>query len=144
MVRSDITVVGGGLAGVCAAARLAYIVGFISSLGIGGLLYLKIWIPVTRIEVPCVSHELTGFYCPGCGITRAALSFLTLDFYQAFRYNPLVFLIFPLYITYTITNKKQLSRISNVIMTVMLIVTIESGLLRNIPAFVWLAPTAVR
>ncbi|MCR8634236.1 DUF2752 domain-containing protein [Paenibacillus sp. N5-1-1-5] len=115
-----------------------------SSLGIGGLLYLKIWIPVTGIEIPCVFHELTGFYCPGCGMTRAVLSLLKLDFYQAFRYNPLLFLILPMYITYTIANKKQMPRISNVIMSVMLIVTLASGLLRNIPAFVWLAPTAIR
>jgi hypothetical protein len=115
-----------------------------SLLGIGGLLYLKIWLPVTSIGVPCVFHELTGFYCPGCGITRAALSLLTLDFYQSFRYNPLVFLILPLYIAYAMANKKQMRRISTVIMAVMLIVTIAFGLLRNIPALIWLAPTAVR
>lgn len=115
-----------------------------SLLGIGGLLYLKIWLPVTGIGVPCVFHDLTGFYCPGCGITRSALSLLTLDFYQAFRYNPLAFIILPLYLTYTMVNKKQMRRISNVIMTVMLTVTIAFGLLRNFPAFDWLAPTSVR
>lgn len=114
------------------------------SLGIGGLLYLKLWLPVTKLAVPCVFHEFTGFYCPGCGITRAALSLLSMDFYQAFRYNSLVFVILPLYITYTMTNKKQMRRISKVIMTIMLIVTITFGLLRNIPAFDWLAPTIVR
>jgi hypothetical protein len=114
------------------------------SLGIGGLLYLKVWLPVTSIGVPCVFHELTGFNCPGCGITRATLSLLTLDFYQAFRYNPLLLLIVPLYLTYTMANKKQMKRISKVIMAVMVTMTIAFGLLRNIPAFDWLAPTTIQ
>jgi hypothetical protein len=115
-----------------------------SLLGVGGLLYLKIWLPVTGIGIPCPFHELTGFYCPGCGFTRVALSLLKLDFYQAFRYNPLVLLILPLYITYTMANKKQMRRTSHVIMIVMLTVTLTFGLLRNTPAFDWLAPTALR
>ncbi|MNI62774.1 hypothetical protein D3C73_1181070 [compost metagenome] len=115
-----------------------------SSLGIAGLLYLKVWLPATNIGIPCVFHELTGLYCPGCGITRALLSLLTLDVYQGFRYNPLVFVILPLYITYTMATKNQMRRISKVIMTVMLIVTLVFGLLRNIPVLDWLIPTAIR
>ncbi|AJS60643.1 hypothetical protein UB51_21745 [Paenibacillus sp. IHBB 10380] len=114
------------------------------SLGVGGLFYLKVWLPVTKIDVPCVFHELTGFYCPGCGITRVTLSLLGLDFVQAFRYNPLVFIILPLYAMYFVTKKKQMRVLSNGIMTVMLIVTLAFGLLRNIPIFDWLAPTAIR
>lgn len=114
-----------------------------SLLGIGGLLYLKVWLPVTSIGVPCVFHELTGLYCPGCGLTRTALSLLTLDFYQAFRYNPLLLFLVPLYIAYSMANRKQLKWISNVIMTIMLTMTITFGLLRNIPVFDWLAPTAI-
>jgi hypothetical protein len=73
-------------------------------------------------------------------MTRAALSVLTLDFQQAFRFNPLVFILVPLYLSYVMLNKKQMKRVSNLIMTVMLIMTIAFGLLRNIPAFDWLAP----
>ena len=39
-----------------------------------------------NIGIPCIFHELTGFYCPGCGLTRAIASIVKLDFYQAFRY----------------------------------------------------------
>jgi hypothetical protein len=112
-----------------------------SLLGIGGLLYIKVWLPATGIGVPCVFHEWTGLYCPGCGITRAALSLLALDVYQAFRYNPLVFCLLPLYIAYTMASKKQMRRTSTVMMAVMLTVTIAFGLLRNIPVLDWLAPT---
>ncbi|TMV48208.1 DUF2752 domain-containing protein [Paenibacillus mesophilus] len=113
-------------------------------LAAGGVSYIKVWLPATGIGVPCIFHELTGFYCPGCGITRTALSLLNLDFYQAFRYNPWMICLLPLYIAYTMANKKQMRRTSAVMMAVMLTSTLAFGLLRNIPAFDWLAPTAVR
>ncbi|GGD81470.1 hypothetical protein GCM10010911_44500 [Paenibacillus nasutitermitis] len=110
----------------------------------GGLFYLKIWLPVTNIPVPCVFHELTGLYCPGCGMTRTALSLLNLDVYQAIRYNLLAFLIPPLYIAYTLANKNQMRWASRWMMAVMLTVTLMFGLLRNLPALEWLAPTTLR
>lgn len=114
------------------------------SLGVGALLYLKVWLPVTNIGIPCVFHELTGLYCPGCGITRSALSLLELDFYQAFRYNALVFIIIPMYLMYIVTCKLKMLRISNFLMAIMLIATLTFGVLRNIPGFDWLAPAIIR
>lgn len=108
------------------------------SLGLGGLMYLKVWLPVTKLYVPCVFHELTGFYCPGCGITRVTLSLLRLDFVKAFSYNPLLFVLLPLYTIYFVTNKKQMRLTSNAIMAVMLILTLSFGLLRNLPMYDWL------
>lgn len=42
--------------------------------------------------IPCIFYRLTGFQCPGCGNTRAALALLQLDIAAAMRYN----LLFPL------------------------------------------------
>jgi hypothetical protein len=106
-----------------------------------GLLYLKVWLPLTHIYIPCIFHELTGWYCPGCGITRAILSLLSLDFVQAFRYNSLIFALIPLYAAYLIAKKKQMKTIGNGIMMVMLIMTLAFGLLRNMSMFDFLAPT---
>lgn len=39
---------------------------------------------------PCILHTLTGLYCPGCGGTRACISFLSGDLYASFRYHPFV------------------------------------------------------
>lgn len=40
----------------------------------------------------CPMVIATGLPCPGCGMTRAAISVLTLDFHSAFVYNPNIFL----------------------------------------------------
>ena len=53
-------------------------------------------------EIPCIFHKFTGLYCPGCGITRMIFSIFELNFYQAFRYNPLIFIFFPFLILYCI------------------------------------------
>ncbi|WP_336513156.1 DUF2752 domain-containing protein [Paenibacillus azoreducens] len=110
-------------------------------LAAAGLLYLKVWLPLTHIYIPCIFHELTEWYCPGCGITRAALSLLNLDVVQAFRYNALVFLLIPLYAIYWIAKKKQAKTLSNGMMVLMLILTLAFGLMRNMPMFDFLAPT---
>ena len=43
----------------------------------------------------CISHQLLGIHCPGCGLTRAAHSLLNGRLAQAFAYNPLLVLLSP-------------------------------------------------
>ncbi|MDR2898711.1 MAG: DUF2752 domain-containing protein [Clostridiales bacterium] len=50
----------------------------------------------------CPSMALVGVPCPACGLTRAGLSLLMLDFNGAFLYNPCIFLVAPLVIFYFI------------------------------------------
>ena len=40
----------------------------------------------------CPAKKLFGIDCPGCGLTRACLSALRLDFASAFEYHPLFWL----------------------------------------------------
>lgn len=42
------------------------------------------------IFMPCLFHAMTGFYCPGCGGTRAVAALLQGDLISSFRYHPLV------------------------------------------------------
>ncbi|MFF2889416.1 DUF2752 domain-containing protein [Paenibacillus sp. NPDC057967] len=110
-------------------------------LGAGGLLYAKAWLPLTGLAIPCPIHAVTGLYCPGCGITRAALSLLELDVHQAFRFNSLIFVLAPLFALYAWTNAKKKRRMGGTIMALMLAITLLYGLARNLPPWSYLAPT---
>ena len=43
-----------------------------------------------RFLPPCPFHMLTGFYCPGCGGTRAVTALICGDIVRSFRFHPLV------------------------------------------------------
>lgn len=43
-----------------------------------------------HIGMVCWTYELTGWYCPGCGLTRAVRAMFKAQWYQAFRYNVLL------------------------------------------------------
>ena len=60
-----------------------------------GLLYYLV-IHITGIAIPCFYYTFTGFYCPGCGVTRMAVSLLRLDFEKAFYYHPVLLCSIPL------------------------------------------------
>jgi hypothetical protein len=107
------------------------------------ILYLKF-----GIALPCIINEITGFYCPGCGITRMCLSLLKGEIYQAFRYNPIIFIDVPiiiisLFLEKCFKNVKNINKITNVIFIILLIITIIFGVLRNIPQLSFLAPTEI-
>lgn len=42
----------------------------------------------------CMFHAITGWYCPGCGGTRALYFFLTGHWIKSFVYHPLVLYTF--------------------------------------------------
>ncbi len=99
------------------------------------------------VGIPCLFYEITGYYCPGCGITRLLFSLLKLDFYQAFRYNPLIFILIiitGIYLLVKFILKKFMNisiEIPNYVYYILLIIVIIFGILRNIPMFDFLSPT---
>lgn len=101
------------------------------------------------LALPCYTYELTGFSCPGCGITRMVNSLLELDIYQAFRYNPFAFLSIPfgIYMFFAcgkvyIVEGRLNARLSLVLQTYAISVIIF-GILRNIGWFRILLPTRI-
>ena len=113
---------------------------------LGLVLYLKL-----GIWLFCPIYKFTGFYCPGCGITRMLSSLMNGRFYQAFRYNPLVFIMIPFVIFHFCDSviafwKKRrtvLEKLEPGIWYVLIGVFIVYGILRNIPLFDYLKPTSV-
>ena len=80
-----------------------------------------------NVYINCPIKEITGLYCPGCGITRMLQAILQLNFYQAFRYNPLLFISLPFFIFFTIegiiTKKDPLyNKIPNKILITIIII----------------------
>jgi hypothetical protein len=51
--------------------------------------------PMSPSSIPCVFHETTGFYCPGCGMTRAVHAALHGHLLAAIRFNPLMIFVLP-------------------------------------------------
>ena len=102
-----------------------------------GILYL-LFFTKYKIGIPCIFHEITGLYCPGCGGTRAMFSLIKLDFYQAMRYNALI-ILFPILIIILMVNKK----IPKAVWYIILIIVILFGIIRNIPIFKFLIPTTI-
>ena len=56
-------------------------------IGVGTLLCIALtlyYILVIKTGIPCLFHELTGWYCPGCGTCRAVRAFVHGEFREMF------------------------------------------------------------
>ena len=101
------------------------------------------------LYIPCIFHFLTNLYCPGCGITRMFLSIFRLNFYQAFRYNQLIFIVLPFIVfilvnyIYSLKYKKipLIKKIPEFVWYIFIVVFILFGIIRNI--FPYFAPTKI-
>lgn len=95
------------------------------------------------IYVPCLFRKVTGFYCPGCGITRMVIACFQFDFYQAFRYNPLVFILCLLFLLMKILRFQFSVKVREYASYFLLFVVVLYGILRNIEMFSYLQPTII-
>lgn len=57
-----------------------------------GVLFVA-WLALYLLNIGCVFRLMTGIPCPGCGMTRAWLAALRLDFAAAFAYHPLFWVV---------------------------------------------------
>lgn len=114
-------------------------------LSAGVIYYL---LAMAGLRIPCMFNYVTGYYCPGCGVTRMCINLLQLNIYKAFRSNPAVFVLLPFLaaifirqfyceIRYGTIQTKKWLRVTEIVIALLLIVF---GILRNIPAFYYLKP----
>lgn len=61
------------------------------------------------LDTSCLVKYLIGIPCPGCGMTRATICALRLDFVKAFQYNRM-FWIVPILILYLLKDFKVFSK----------------------------------
>lgn len=57
----------------------------------------------------CPVLAITGYHCPGCGMTRALRCLIRWDFAGAWSYNPIVFLL-PVYLLLVLFDGKPFRR----------------------------------
>jgi hypothetical protein len=99
--------------------------------------------------LPCWFLEATGLYCPGCGSGRGVAATLRGDFGTAFRYNPMLYLLgIPamgiltweyIRMVFAVRRMKPVMLPQWLTYTVVAVVFLF-WILRNVPAFSFLAP----
>lgn len=102
------------------------------------------------INYECPFRKLFNIYCPGCGATRMFKSLLKLDIYQAFRYNPLMFILLvillPIYIIIDIiyyTKNKKLIKVTKTQIILLFSIIVVYFILRNLKVGIYLIPTDI-
>ncbi len=92
------------------------------------------WLP------KCPVHQLTGWHCPGCGITRAAHALLHGNVREALAKNPLVVLAGPCLAGYCLWMQRRDGRdwstkVSARAIFALLAVLVVFAVLRNLPGY---------
>ena len=123
-------------------SRLLRVLGLTALLLLAALGY-GLWVALSGHGLPCLFHRITGWLCPGCGMSRVMGALLRLDLPAAFSYN----LLWPLYggyvlfvflsaaIPYVRHGKANLSPRPQWIHWAVLGVVLVYGVLRNLPGF---------
>lgn len=115
-----------------------------------GIISIIIFFTMYITGYKCPWRKFFNIYCAGCGGTRMILALFRLDFYQAFRYNPFLFILFILVIIYGIyvlicyIIRKKYFKINNTTLIILCCLAILFMILRNIEIFSFLKPTAIR
>lgn len=102
---------------------------------------------VTSFYIPCPIRTLTGFVCPGCGITHFFIDLINLNFINAMQQNLAIFVLLVIWILvgiiYMIFRPQSLKkggRVFNILIWSSVILLVVFGILRNIPELSFLLP----
>jgi hypothetical protein len=123
--------------------RIALVTGGL--VAIAGFAVLFAFNPAQHAFYPrCFLHEFTGISCPGCGGLRAMHELLHGHFLEALRLNALFVVSLPVAALWALNklfrpHAAPIFRSSSWLWAA-LAVAVLFGVLRNLPAFSWLAP----
>ncbi|WP_460711274.1 DUF2752 domain-containing protein [Lysobacter terrae] len=115
---------------------------------LGGIWLLRTFDPNTAGSwfPSCLFHDLTGWYCPGCGLTRALHALVHFDLQRALAMNAFFVLSLPLLAAMTLQGITRRALLPALLQRVAfdgrmwIGALLIFGLARNLPAFAWLVP----
>ena len=123
-----------------------YVCGLIL-LGIGACcLVVSHFLHVDFSLSPCYFHKWTGFYCPGCGGTRAVKELLAGHLRASFIYHPAVPLAGALYLWFMISHTIEIlsggklrtgMKYSDKYLYIILVLILIQCLVKNLAKLVW-------
>lgn len=79
------------------------------------------------LDTTCIYHYLFGVMCPGCGLTRAWLSFFGMDIKKAFDYNPMFWSVPIIFLYYW----KDMNVFRSKVLNYSVIIAVSLGFLAN-------------
>ena len=99
-----------------------------------------IWFSFTGIGIPCPIRAVTGYRCPGCGITHCAVNLLHGRVREAFEANQFVFILAPFGLIYGIwravhyirDGSEEISIPDTIVFAILFILAIAFAFYRNI------------
>lgn len=112
----------------------------VTGIVVGLLLLYALFYSVTGLAVPCIFHLVTGWKCPGCGISTFSIYFLQGRFQEALRENYMAPFLY-LYMlwagvayckSYIETGKKQVIVKPEILSWFFLAVILLWGIVRNV------------
>jgi hypothetical protein len=118
------------------AKRLLREIGWILVMGTA----YAIWFSFTGIGIPCPIRAVTGYRCPGCGITHCAVNLLHGRVREAFEANQFVFILAPFGLIYGIwravryirDGREEISIPETIVFAILFILAIAFAFYRNI------------
>lgn len=88
------------------------------------ILFAIVFLCLVWFQIGCPIKYITGISCPGCGMTRAWLSALHLQFHQAFLYHPLFWCVPMPIILYFLWDPIP-NKIRNVLITLLIVLILS-------------------
>ena len=119
--------------------RLFRVLALCAALLLAGCAYAVVC-ELTGFGLPCVFYSLTGWLCPGCGVSRMCISLLRGDFAAAWDYNAAILCLLPfglavaidIAVRYVRDGSKQPHPWASVILWMMLAALLSFGVWRNL------------
>ncbi len=118
--------------------RARHVLGMIGAAALLGGAYALVC-SLLGFGIPCPFYTLTGWKCPGCGVSRMCLCLLRLDFSGAWRANPVLLALLPvggvlavrMAVRYVRSGDRRLVGAENGVVWCMCAILLVFGVVRN-------------